>query len=244
MKNYKFEISYDGTKYNGWEKKTNGITIQEKIEHVLSEMTASTVDVIGCGRTDAGVHAKAMIANAHFDTDMSENEILQYMNRYLPSDICINQVCIASDNFHARYNSVGKTYTYTCFTGPKKPVFDRKYVTVLDFEPDIEKMRQAAAYLIGSHDFMAFCSNRKMKKSTVRIIHEFEIVKRGSYIYFNVHGSGFLYNMVRIIVGTLLEVGKGSMKAEDMEFILASRDRQNAGPTAPAQGLCMIKADY
>lgn len=244
MKNYKFEISYDGTKYCGWEKKSNGTAIQEKLENVLSEMVHSEVSVIGCGRTDAGVHARAMIANAHLDTELNESEILAYMNRYLPTDICINQVSIASDLFHSRYNAAGKTYTYTCFVGPTKPVFDKKYVTVLDFNPNIDKMKKAASYLVGEHDFMAFCSNKKMKKSTVRTIHDIEIVRKGSYIYFNVHGSGFLYNMVRIIVGTLLEVGRGNISPDSVKQILDSKDRINAGPTAPAQGLCLMKVDY
>ena len=244
MRNYKFEISYDGTKYNGWEKKSNGITIQGKLESVLCEMTGASVEVIGCGRTDAGVHAEAMIANAHMDTDKSEDEILSYMNHYLPSDISVNQITIVPDLFHARYNAKGKTYTYTCFVGPKKPIFDRKYITVLDYAPDIEKMRSAAICLLGSHDFTSFCTKGSKKKSPVRVIYSLDIKREGDYIYFYVHGSGFLYNMVRIIVGTLLQVGHGEIPPESVEQILLSRDRQKAGPTVPAQGLCLTSVDY
>lgn len=244
MANYKFEISYDGSRYYGWEHQPGKDTVQGKLEAVLERMTGSSVELIGAGRTDAGVHARAMVANAVFETGLEPAEIRKYMNRYLPDDISVNSVGIASDRFHARYKAVGKLYTYTCYAGETKPVFNRKYVTVLDFIPDIDEMRRAAAYLTGEHDFRAFCSNPNMKKSTVRIVDSIEIVKRKDYIYFNFHGTGFLQNMVRILTGTLLEVGAGRLSPEDVGKILESRDRKLAGPTAPAQGLCLIQVDY
>ena len=242
--NYKFEICYDGSRYYGWERQPGRETIQGKLETVLSRMTGSSVEVIGAGRTDAGVHAKAMIANAHFDADLSCDEIRTYLNRYLPDDISINSVSIASDRFHARYKAVGKLYTYTCYIGDAKPVFTRKYVTVLDRTPDLDVMRSAAAILVGEHDFKAFCSNPNMKKSTVRTVDSIEIVRSRNQLYFNYHGNGFLQNMVRILTGTLLEVGFGRIKPDEVAFILEKRDRKLAGPTAPAQGLCLMKVDY
>lgn len=244
MKNYKLEICYDGTRYFGWERQPGRDTIQGKLESVLSRMTDSQVEVYGAGRTDAGVHAKAMVASTRLETDRSPDEIRDYLNRYLPEDICVDKVSVASDRFHARYNAVGKLYTYTCYCGPQKPVFNRKYVTVLDFEPDLEAMRRAASHLTGSHDYKAFCSNPQFKKSTVRVVDTIEIVRRGSLIFFNYHGTGFLQNMVRILTGTLLEVGKGKLDPETIPAILDSRDRQQAGPTAPPQGLCLTRVDY
>ena len=244
MKNYKLELCYDGTRYFGWERQPGKDTIQGKLESVLSRMTDSPVEVYGAGRTDGGVHAKAMVASVRRETEKSPEEIMAYMNHYLPEDICVDKVSVASDRFHARYNAVGKLYTYTCYSGPQKPVFNRKYVTVLDFPPDLEAMRRAAGYLVGSHDFKAFCSNPQLKKSTVRVVDSIEIVRRGSLIYFNFHGTGFLQNMVRILTGTLLEVGKGKLSPEAIPEILESRDRTKAGPTAPPQGLCLTRVDY
>ena len=248
-RNYKFIISYDGTRFFGWERQPGkDMTIQGKLESVLSRMTNSPddnpVNVIGAGRTDAGVHARAMTANAVLDTDMTEQEIQEYMNEYLPDDISINEVRACSERFHARYNALGKTYRYTCWYGKSKPVFDRKYVTVLENKPDAEAMRKAAAVLVGTHDFKSFCGNTKMKKSTVRCVDTINIEESGNYIRFYFHGNGFLQNMVRILTGTLLEVGYGNIKPEEMEEILNACDRQKAGPTAPPQGLCMMKVDY
>ena len=244
MPNFRFEICYDGTRYYGWERQPGKETIQGKLESVLSRMTDTQAEITGAGRTDAGVHAKAMIANAHLETKLSTAEILAYMNRYLPDDISIDRVSIVSDRFHARYNAAGKLYTYTCYVGDSKPVFNRKYVTVLDSLPDMEAMQKAASYLVGEHDFKSFCSNPKMKKSTVRTVDSIEIVKRKDLIYFNFHGDGFLQNMVRIITGTLMEVGFGRMRPEEVKEILEKKDRRLAGPTAPPQGLCLMKVDY
>lgn len=243
--NYKMTLSYDGTRYKGWEHQPNtDMTIQGKLENVLEKMTGEFVEIIGCGRTDAGVHAKGMVANMRLETDLSEQEIMDYMNRYLPDDIGISDLRIASDTFHARYNACGKTYCYTCYVGNSKPVFNHRYVNVLDAQPNLERMREAAAILIGEHDFASFCGNPKMKKSTVRIVDSIEIVQRKSFINFTFHGTGFLQYMVRILTGTLLEVGFGRMEPYYMAELLEKKDRKLAGPTAPAKGLCMMNVDY
>ncbi|NLU25115.1 MAG: tRNA pseudouridine(38-40) synthase TruA [Clostridiales bacterium] len=243
-KNYKAVIAYDGTRFFGWERQPDRETIQGKLECVLSELAGGPVEVIGAGRTDAGVHAKAMTANFHLDTTLTPEGVRDYCNRYLPDAIAVREIREASDRFHARYKAVGKTYRYTCFDGAVKPVFDRRYVTMLDFHPDLEQMRAAAAVLQGEHDFGSFCGNPRIKKSTVRVVDSIEIVRRKDYIYFTFHGTGFLQNMVRILVGTLLEVGRGRLAAEQMSNILEVRDRKCAGPTAPPEGLCLIKVDY
>ena len=248
-RNYKMTLGYDGTRYFGWEHQPNTeMTIQGKLEAVLTRMVGlpedTPVTVIGAGRTDAGVHAREMTANVLLDTEMTEEEILEYLNRYLPEDIGVSDVRICADRFHSRFKAKGKTYCYTCWYGAGKPVFDRKYVTVLEERPDVERMRAAAEYLVGMHDFKSFCGNPKMKKSTVRVVYDIEIKEKGPYIRLYFHGNGFLQHMVRIMTGTLLEVGYGRMAPEDMERILAGMERKLAGPTAPPQGLCMMKVDY
>ncbi len=204
------------------------------------------VTVIGAGRTDAGVHALAMTANVLLDTQKNERDIQRYMNRYLPDDISVDEVKICADRFHSRFMARGKTYRYTYWYSPEGavPVFDRKYVTVLDRMPDLERMRQAADLLTGMHDFRSFCGNPHMKKSTVRLVDKIEIRQRGCYIRITVHGSGFLQNMVRIVCGTLLETGYGRRSPESMTELLEARDRKLAGATAPACGLTLVSVDY
>ena len=198
--NYKLTLAYDGTRFYGWERQPGRDTIQGKLESVLTELTGKTVDVIGAGRTDAGVHARAMTASVLLDTDKTPEEIRDYLNRYLPDAIAVREVKPCGGRFHARYNALGKTYRYTCFDGPVKPVFDRRYVTMLDYEPDVDRMRQAAAYLQGEHDFASFCGNPYMKKSTVRTVDTILIERRRDRVIFTFHGTGFLQNMVRILV--------------------------------------------
>lgn len=245
MHNYKFTVSYDGTRYSGWQSQGNtDNTIQGKISNVLSRMTNTSVEIIGAGRTDAGVHALEMTANAHFNTSLSEVEIRDYMNKYLPSDICINDVSIVSERFHSRYNAIGKTYKYTCYIGKTKPIFDRNYVYILEKEPDIGKMLAATEHLLGRHNFLCFCGNTKFNKSAVRTINSVKIEKHDDYITFTYHGDGFLQNMVRIITGTLIEIGYGMRIPDNMQDIISSQKRNKAGFTAPACGLCLIKVDY
>ena len=240
-KNYKLTLAYDGTRLFGWEHQPDKDTVQGKLASVLERLRGRPVDVIGAGRTDAGVRARAMVASVRLDVAESPEEIRDYMNRYLPDAIAVREVKEAGERFHARYNALGKTYRYTCFDGPVKPVFDRKYVTRLDFSPDVDKMRRAAEILKGEHDFRSFCGNPRMKKSTVRLVDSITIERRKDRIIFTFHGTGFLQNMVRILVGTLLEVGRGFWEPEQVQSILDSRDRKQAGPTAPPEGLCLMK---
>lgn len=243
--NYKLTIAYDGSRYYGWEHQPDRDTIQGKLEAVLARMTGKEkIDVIGAGRTDAGVHARAMTANVFLDTALTPEEIQSYMNRYLPDDIAVREVRKAGDRFHARYNALGKTYRYTCYIGDAKPVFERRYVLTLEDRPDVDAMRKAAEFLVGKHDFRSFCGNGRMKKSTVRLVDSLEITGKKGYLRITVHGNGFLQNMVRIMVGTLLEVGRGAYPPEHVAEILEARDRRSAGPTAPAEGLMLLKVDY
>lgn len=251
--NYRLTISYDGTRYHGWESKKEVDTIEGKLEAVFARMTEQDVKIHGAGRTDAGVHAMGMVANGFLDTTLTPEEIKAYANHYLPDDICIREVSGVSERFHARLNAKGKVYQYTCYIGDEKPVFDRMYTWVLpewvtngtpDRMPDIEVMQKAAEYLIGTHDFKSFCGNNKLKKSTVRTIYDITIAEENGYLRMTFHGNGFLQNMVRILTGTLLEVGYGRKAAEDMEAILTACDRQMAGPTAPPHGLMLLEVEY
>ena len=246
--NYKLIISYDGSRYFGFEKqKDQEATIQGKIEGVLSRMPrndASEPELIGASRTDAGVHARGMCANVFLDTDLSEEEIQDYGNQYLPEDIAILSVKKVSPRFHARYNALGKIYRYSCYIGKTKPVFDRKILLHLEEEPDIRAMEEAARHLIGKMDYKSFCGNPKMKKSTVRSIKSIRIQKSQNLLRFYFEGSGFLQYQIRIMVGTWLEVGFHKREASELPAILEARDRQKAGYTAPAKGLCLMKVLY
>ena len=255
MTNYRFVFSYDGTRYHGWESKKNADTVEGRIEAVLSKMvsvdrvepgTSVNVDIHGAGRTDAGVHARAMVASGRLETGRSPGEIKDYLNRYLPADISAIDVAVAGDRFHARLNATGKVYEYTLYVGDEKPVFDRNYVwCVSDGDKlDVEAMKSAASYLIGKHDFRSFCGNNKMKKSTVRIIYDVDIYRDGDYVRMRFHGNGFLQNMIRILTGTLVEIGLGKMSPDYMRDIIAGMDRQLAGPTAPPQGLFLVEVEY
>ena len=244
MKNYKITVQYDGTKYNGWQKQGNTQnTIQEKFENVLSRMCNNPVEIFASGRTDAGVHALSQTANFRCETVLSENEILNYLNSYLPDDILVTSIAVAGDRFHARLNAVSKTYEY-CIATQKPNVFERKYVFRTSETPDIEKMKSAAKLLLGTHDFKGFSSVKKTNKSTVRTINSLEITQNDGIIKITVNGNGFLYNMVRIIAGTLLEIGTEKLSEEIIPTIFTQAKRDLAGITLPAQGLKLVKVFY
>lgn len=247
MQNYKLTIEYDGTRYNGWQRlKGNDNTIQSKLETVLSRMTDQAVQVTGAGRTDAGVHARGQVANAFLDTGLEEAEISEYMNRYLPEDIRIIEVKKAEGRFHSRFCAKEKLYCYYISTGEKPSVFDRKYVYHIGYMPDLERMREAAAFLIGKHDFKSFCGNKHMKKSSVRDVHfiDIDFDEKNGIIKISYRGDGFLQYMIRIITGTLLETGSGRREPSDMEAVLSALDREKAGYTAPPQGLFLEGVYY
>lgn len=245
MRNFKIVIQYEGTKYQGWQRQeSTGNTIQGKFEAILSKMTGSKVQIDGSGRTDAGVHAYGQVANFKINTHMSAQEILEYINRYLPEDIGVIEIREMPERFHSRLNAVGKTYRYRIWNSDLPCVFDRRYVYEFPQKLDIEAMRRAAAYCIGRHDFKAFTSNKKSKKSTVRTIESIEIQQSGPEIVITYKGDGFLYHMVRILTGALIEVGQGTRRVEEMERLIASGTREMAGALAPAKGLALMEVRY
>lgn len=244
-KNYKMLVQYDGTRYDGWQKQGNTEnTIQEKMEKVLEKMTGEPVEVMGSGRTDAGAHASGQVANAHMDTELTPGKICDYLNHYLPEDIGVLKVEEVGERFHSRLQATGKVYTYWIETAPKMPVFQRKYIYGLGEPLDLDAMKQAANKLCGTHDFKSLCSNKNMKKSTVRTVKAICFIEHGSQIEIQVVGDGFLYNMVRILVGTLIEVGQGKRKADTMKELLEAKNRQAAGYTVPAEGLFLTAVLY
>lgn len=248
-------LQYEGTRYQGWQKQAStDNTIQGKLETLLFKMTGEKTEVQGSGRTDAGVHALGQVANFHSDTSMSPSEIMEYMNFYLPEDIAVISLMEAPERFHSRLNAKGKTYCYRVINADVPHVFDRRYVHMAEAELDIGRMRKGAEYLLGSHDFKAFTSNKRSKKSTVRTIEDIRIEKAVSTsmgmrkeedeIRFFYSGNGFLYHMARIITGTLLEVGTHERKPEEVGQILKSGLRENAGELVPAKGLTLMEVRY
>lgn len=243
--NYKLTIQYDGSRYDGWQKQGNtDNTIQGKLESVLSRLAGEAVEVHGAGRTDAGVHAEGQAATVKLPGNRPAAEVMTCLNRYLPEDIAVIAAEEADDRFHARLSAKGKVYRYDIRLGDTPDVFRRKYQYRVEEPLDLDAMGQAAEKLCGTHDFRAFCANKRYKKSTVRTVHAIDIAVDGADVTITYHGDGFLYNMVRILTGTLIEVGQGLRKPEEMEAVLASLDRTCAGKTAPAQGLTLVKVEY
>ena len=244
MRNLRLDLCYEGTRYKGWQRLPGSdLTIQGKLENALTRILNEPIEVTGSGRTDAGTHACLQIANFHCSSNMPCNEILEKLRRYLPEDIGIYSCRDVSERFHARLNAKTKTYRYRVWNSDTPCVFDRKFVCIDPEKMDLDIMRTAAQYFLGQHDFSAFCANKNMKKSTVRYIQSLDITRIGDEIVFSVTGNGFLHHMVRIMVGTLVEVGKGQRKPETIPMLFGAA-RSDAGMLMPACGLCLMEVTY
>ncbi|MBO0469826.1 tRNA pseudouridine(38-40) synthase TruA [Enterococcus sp. DIV0242_7C1] len=245
MRNIKLTIEYDGARYLGWQRLGNSDkTIQGKIEHVLKQMTGEEIEIIGSGRTDAGTHAHGQVANFKSNTAMDPKEIIEFVNRYLPRDIVVKMVEDVPERFHARYNAVGKKYSYYVWNESIPTAFERNYSFQFPQQLDIDLMNEACQKLIGKHDFIGFSALKKTKKSTVRTIDELSIEREGQLLHFTFVGDGFLYKMVRIIMGTLLEIGSGKRSITTIDDIFEQKVRSEAGETVPAQGLFLDEVYY
>lgn len=244
MKNYKITIEYDGTNYAGWQRQKNGVSVQEKIEDAIFSVTRKNIKIIGSSRTDAGVHAKGQVANFYLDTRIPVSKIPMALNSHLPEDIVILSAEEMPDDFHARYCSRGKSYTYTIMNRKIPPAYLRNYMAFCSYDLDIGKMKDGASYILGCHDFSAFKSSGSSVKTSVRTVKRLDVVKNGDIIKIYIEADGFLYNMVRIIAGTLIEVGRGTYPPEHVKAIIESKDRKLAGKTACAKGLCLEKVFY
>lgn len=245
MKTYKMVLCYDGSRYNGWQKQGNtDNTLQEKLEKILTEIAGVETEIAGSGRTDAGTHAKGQVASFRMDWKRTAAELLTEINGWLPEDVGALSLEEAEPRFHARLNAKAKRYVYTIWTGEMPPVFWRKYSFWCKDELDVEAMKEAASAFVGTHDFKSFCANKRMKKSTVRTIYDINIEQKEQRLVLSFTGNGFLYQMVRILTGTLIEVGEGKRSSMEMEEILAAENREAAGFTAPSRGLMLDEVFY
>ena len=245
MPNFRLELCYDGTRWAGWQKQKNtDNTIQQRLETLLSRMLSQPVELAASGRTDAGVHARRQVCSFRAETELTVDVMLTELRKYLPEDIGALALEEAPPRFHARLSCVEKRYVYRIHTGDAPCVFERKYVYAFPAALNLKAMKQAARALCGTHDFAAFCTAHGKKKSTVRTLSGIDFVREGDELRIFFTGDGFLYNMVRILTGTLLEVGTGRRPAEEMAEILAAKERARAGFTAPARGLTLWDVRY
>ena len=244
MRRIRIIIEYDGTAYVGWQVQPNGVSVQQRLNEALCQITGETVQVHGSGRTDSGVHARAQVG--HFDTGarMAADKFAVAMNMLLPGDIRVLYSGETTDAFHARFAAKEKHYRYTLQTGPHARVFTRNTALHIHTPVDLDRMNAAARDCVGQHDFAGFMSAGASVESTVRRILSSGWTREGAYLHYDVTGNGFLYNMVRILVGTMLEIGGGKREPEGIAAALASKKREDAGPTAPAHGLTLMGVRY
>lgn len=244
IRRIRMTVAYDGTNYHGWQKQNNGITIESELNRCLSALFGEDISVIGASRTDAGVHALGNIAVFDTHARMPAEKVAYALNQYLPEEIRIQRSEEVAADWHPRYCESRKTYEYRIYRGEFPVPTKRLYSFFTYRNLNVELMREAAEYLVGEHDFKSFCHVGAQTESTVRTIYELNVEEQGNELVIRVCGNGFLYNMVRIIAGTLMEVGEGRRKSEDIKHILDKRDRAEAGPTAPAHGLTLIKYEF
>lgn len=240
----KVVVSYDGTRYHGFQIQSNAVTVQEVLQQALYELTGESIVIVGSGRTDAGVHARGQVV--HFDTNSTipSERWIPALNAILPDDIVAVHAEKAGDDFHARFDAKEKTYRYLIDNGAVPDVFQRRYAYHMRQPLDVEKMNEAAAFLVGTHDFTSFCSVQTDVEDKVRTVLRASVERERRWIQLTVTGNGFLYHMVRIIAGTLIEVGRGKRKPQDIPDILAKKDRRSAGRRPRAQGLTLWEVKY
>lgn len=244
LKNIKLIVEYDGTNYCGWQRQRNNSTVQQTIEEAINEITGEQVKLIGCSRTDSGVHAKMYVCNFSTNSTIPPDKMGIVINHRLPEDIVILNSEEVDSSFHSRYCSKGKMYSYTILNRSERAAIGRNYAYQYSRNIDIEAMRKASVYFLGKHDFSAFKSTGSSVKDNIRTIMQIKVENDGDYIKIYVAGDGFLYNMVRIIVGTLLLVGEKKISPQYIEEIIESKDRNKAGKVVPARGLCLEKVFY
>ena len=244
MRNIALKLMYNGTAYHGWQVQKNAVSVCETLQRALAMVCGGPVKLTGCGRTDAGVHARLQVCSFRAETALSCEELLAALRQYLPEDIGALALEEAEPRFHARLSCREKSYVYRIWNSTEPQVFARNYCWILPEALDIGAMEEAAALLGGEHDFSAFCANKHLKKSAVRNLHSVTITREGPELRLRFTGDGFLYHMVRILTGTLVEVGLHQREAREMPAILASRDRSRAGFTAPAKGLILWEVRY
>lgn len=244
MRNIKLTIEYDGTDFCGWQMQPSQRTVQGEIEKAIKIMSGEEIIIFGAGRTDAGVHANGQVANFHIDSHIHSHRFAAAINSLLPKDIVIKESTEVDDCFHSRYSSIGKEYKYIIYNDRIRSSLLRNYTYYINYHLDVEKMYRASRKLVGAHDFKSFMSSGGSVKNTMRIIHSLNIISQKNIIEITIKGNGFLYNMARIIVGTLVDIGRGRIQEEELDNILHYKNRQKAGHTAVAKGLYLKKVFY
>ena len=244
MRNVRLLIEYDGTDYAGWQWQKNDRTIQETLSKAIGQVIQEPIKLYGASRTDAGVHAQGQVANFKTTSDIPSEQLLHAINFYLPHDITVKNASDTTESFHAQYGAKSKVYQYTLFNDWIRTSLNRNFCLVCGFRLDMDKMIEATKAIIGTHDFTSFTTKARCEKHRIRTVKKLDITKEEPYIYFTVEADGFLYNMVRTMVGTLIEVGRGKFTAERVKDILDAKNRGLSGPTAPAKGLCLIEVNY
>lgn len=244
MRNIRLLIEYDGTDYAGWQWQKNDKTIQETLSKAIGQVVQEPVKIYGASRTDAGVHALGQVANFHTISDIPSERLPHAINFHLPYDITIKTAAEVTSSFHAQYGAQSKVYQYTLLNNWIRSSLNRNFCYVFGFPLDMDKMIAASKYLIGTRDFTSFTTKARCEKNRTRTVKGLDIIKKGIYIYFTIEANGFLYNMVRTIVGTLIEIGRGKLPVEQIKDILDAKSRKMAGPTAPARGLCLMEVKY
>lgn len=242
--NVKLTIQYDGTAYHGWQIQAGDITIQEELTKALKNIIGENIKVKGCGRTDSGVHAEKYICNFYTESRIPADRYPYALNSKLPRDIVCKAAEFEDEEFDSNRSAVSKRYIYRIYNSDIPDAFAGRYSWQYKYKLDDEKMRKAAEAFIGEHDFIGFASSGFTVKTTVRTIYSLDVKREGDMITIDVCGNGFLYNMVRIIAGTLVFVGSGKINPEDMPEIINSKCRERAGVTAPAHGLCLKEVYY
>ena len=244
MRNIRLLIEYEGTQYAGWQWQKNDKTIQETLSKAIEQVVQEKIKIHGASRTDAGVHALGQVANFKTTSDIPSERLVHAINFYLPHDITVKDAADVNESFHAQYCATSKVYQYTLFNNWIRTTLNRDFCYVYGFQLNMDKMIAATRYLIGTHDFTSFTTKARSEKNRVRTIKKLDIKKEGKYIYFTIEANGFLYNMARTIIGTLVEIGRGKIEVESIKDILDARERNFAGPTAPAKGLCLMEVKY
>jgi tRNA pseudouridine38-40 synthase len=240
----KLVIGFDGTRYEGWQSQRKNKTIQETFQQILARVLNEPVHVTGSSRTDSGVHAKALVAHFKTRSDLPDHKIKSALNFYLPRDILVYSARTVSGDFHARFHAKSKIYEYAVWNAKDRPLFEAPYVWWCPYHLNVSRMKTAAKYFFGKHDFSAFRDGGADGRNSIRTISRISIKKKGAILRIRVEGDGFLRHMVRVLVGTLIEVGRGRLEPAQIPRILASKDRKNAGPTAQACGLTLTKVSY
>lgn len=244
MKNIVLTVSYEGTNYHGFQKQNNATTVQELLEGAIFEITGEKSAIIGCSRTDAGVHAEEYVCNFHTNTKIPADKIPFALNTVLPDDISCMSGRVAEEDFHARFSAKSKIYEYRIWTAPHKHALSARFSWHYPQKVNVSAMKKAALAFIGEKDFAGFMSTGGQQKTTVKEIYDLKVSKTGDMIKIKIHANGYLYNMVRIIAGTLVYVGNGKIDKNEIEEIIASKDRKRAGITAPPEGLMLKKVFY